>query len=79
MGRVLLKRSSAIHSIFSMTCDHCKKEIGQIDGYRLERLDVKLSFCGRLCLIEWLAPELKKTCVPKQWIPTPEEEERMKQ
>jgi hypothetical protein len=36
-------------------------------------------FCGKVHLIEWIAPELKNACVPRQWIPTPEAEERMSQ
>lgn len=62
-----------------MKCHKCKIEFGEIAGYKLSRLDEEWLFCGRLCLVEWIAPEMKKVCVPKQWIPTPEEEERMVQ
>jgi hypothetical protein len=62
-----------------MKCAKCGNEFGDVAGYQLIRLAVTWNFCGRLCLIEHLAPELKKVCVPEQWIPTPDEEERMRQ
>lgn len=62
-----------------MTCFKCKKEFGEIDGYKVIHLDVIWTFCGRLCLTEWIAPEISKVCVVRQWIPTSEEEERMRQ
>jgi len=36
-------------------------------------------FCSRNHLVEHVAPELKQAVVVKQWIPTPEDEERMHQ
>lgn len=62
-----------------MICAQCGKEFGAIDGYKLQRLDQVIHFCGRLCLCEWLVPEINKVCVPRQWIPTEEEIERMSQ
>lgn len=62
-----------------MNCHNCKKEFNEADGYKVEYLKVTLPFCGRICLTEWIAPELKTVCVPRQWIPTPDEEERMRQ
>lgn len=62
-----------------MICEVCKKEFGQIDGYKVIRLNSEWMFCGRLCLTEWIAPEIKKACVVRQWIPTEEEEDRMRQ
>lgn len=41
--------------------------------------DWTLQFCSRVHLVEFIAPELNKACSPRQWIPTPEEEERMAQ
>lgn len=35
--------------------------------------------CSRICLVEWIAPEVTKAIVVRQWVPTAEEEERMKQ
>jgi len=41
--------------------------------------DYTLSFCSRIHLVEFVAPELKQAVVVKQWVPTPEEVERMRQ
>ena len=62
-----------------MKCCVCGSEFGQLAGYKLIRLNVEWDFCGRLCLTDWVAPELKKAVVFRQWIPTAEEEERMRQ
>lgn len=62
-----------------MNCFKCNKPIEDLPSYKLTYLDVEMDFCGRLCLTEWAAPELKNVCAPKQWIPTPEEEARMSQ
>lgn len=37
------------------------------------------SFCSRRCLVEFIAPELSKAIAVKQWMPTEEEIERMRQ
>lgn len=60
-----------------MTCFNCGKEFGEIDGYRIIHLDKSWTFCGRLCLAESMLPEISRAIVPRQWIPTKEEEERM--
>lgn len=62
-----------------MNCFRCKKEFGEIDGYKVIHLNLTWAFCGRLCLTEWIAPEITKGIVPRQWIPTAEEDERMSQ
>ena len=62
-----------------MTCHNCKKDFGEIAGYTVIHLDCAWHFCGRLCMTEWSGPELKKAVVPRQWIPTVEDEERMRQ
>lgn len=50
-------------------------------GYTLSSVseDYTLHFCSKVHLVEFIAPELSKVCVPKQWIPTDEEIERMHQ
>lgn len=60
-------------------CAICKADTRM--GYTLSSVveDYTLHFCSRVHLVEFLAPELSRVCVPKQWIPTPEEEERMSQ
>lgn len=62
-----------------MKCCVCGTEFGQVAGYRLIRLNVEWDFCGRICLTEWIAPEIKKAIVPSQWIPTEDEIQRMSQ
>jgi len=62
-----------------MTCHTCKREFGEIAGYVVSHLDNHYTFCGRICLTEWAAPEIKKSVVVRQWVPTPEEEARMTQ
>ena len=66
----------------SVKCDHCGEWIMQV-VYHLEvGNDVSCydkNFCCRSHLIEYIAPELKQAVVVKQWIPTPEDEERMSQ
>lgn len=65
-----------------MKCDKCHKEIeGRV--FHVEIGDAvaysEHNFCSRLCLIDGMAPELNQAVSVKQWIPTPEEEERMRQ
>lgn len=62
-----------------MTCTKCQSEIAELPHYDLFYNAVKWSFCSRVCLVEFIAPEISKAVVPKHWIPTPEEEERMSQ
>lgn len=62
-----------------MICHNCKKEFGEIAGYQVVHHAVTWNFCGRICLTEWIAPELKQVAVVKQWVPTEEENERMGQ
>jgi hypothetical protein len=59
-------------------CQQCGKEevAYEVVCYRE---DYVARFCSRVCLIDGLVPEIKKAIVPRQWIPTPEEEERMMQ
>lgn len=35
------------------------------------------AFCCKAHLVEFVAPELQKAVVVKQWVPTPEEEKKM--
>jgi len=58
-------------------CAICKTPVER--GYTLSSVseDYTLHFCSRVHLVEFLAPELNKVCVPRQWIPTPEDEARM--
>lgn len=62
-----------------MICHNCKSEFGEIAGYRVTRLADVWDFCGRRCLIDHLGSEVKKAIVVGQWVPTPDEEERMGQ
>jgi len=62
---------------------HMENKQGCPTFYQLRLLDCisysEQFFCSRQCLIEFMAPELKQAVVVKQWIPTPEDEERMHQ
>lgn len=62
-----------------MTCSKCHTEIVELPRYDLFYNAVKWSFCSRVCLVEFIAPEINKVCVPRQWIPTDDEVERMSQ
>lgn len=62
-----------------MTCNNCKIEIYALPHYRVIRNEQEWVFCGRMCLIETMAPEIRKVVVPNQWVPTEEETERMSQ
>lgn len=60
-------------------CAVCKGDATR--GYQLVSIpeDFTLAFCSKVHLIEFLGPELKKAIVVSQWVPTPEEEARMRQ
>jgi hypothetical protein len=60
-----------------MTCSQCQTEIVDLPHYELKYNDVSWHFCSRICLVDFIAPELKKACVPKQWLPNEEEIRRM--
>jgi hypothetical protein len=62
-----------------MTCSNCKQEFGEIAGYHVSRLNIQWDFCGRICLVEGMTPEVNRAIVLKQWVPTEEENERMMQ
>jgi len=66
-----------------MKCDHCGSDVAnpwRVRFFVLEPLaGAEKHYCSRGCLVEAVAPELKQAVSPKQWIPTPEEEERMAQ
>jgi hypothetical protein len=60
-----------------MNCDKCGKPSDELPWYHVTRNDERHAFCSRRCLVEFIAPELTKAVVVKQWVPTPEEERRM--
>jgi len=60
-----------------MKCSKCSTEATGLPFYTLTYNNDRHHFCSRVCLVEFMAPEVKKAIVPRQWIPTPEEEERM--
>lgn len=60
-------------------CSQCRCEPDGTPWYYLSQNDEKHSFCSRRCLVEFIAPELKQAVAIKQWIPTAEDEERMRQ
>jgi len=60
-----------------MTCHHCHKSFGEIAGYTVSHLDNQYYFCSRICLVEFIAPEVNSAVVVKQWVPTEDEVERM--
>lgn len=66
-----------------MTCFNCYSTVDAKiipKGWlRLEDGTEQWLFCGRICLIEWVAPNIKKAVAIKQWVPTDEEKERMTQ
>jgi len=68
-----------------MNCTRCNKPLPE-EHYHLTfgnsvayTPDRSGSFCSRACLIEFTAPRIKEAVSVKQWVPTPEEEERMRQ
>ena len=61
-----------------MICFNCKKEYEGIHAYKVSYRADEWEFCGRLCLTLWVAPEIQKAITPRQWIPTPDEEARMR-
>ena len=60
-------------------CAKCGNTQKPESAYELRGPEGDHAFCSRACLIEYIAPELKQAVVVKQWIPTPEDEERMSQ
>lgn len=60
-------------------CAICKGDATR--GYMVSSVpeDWTLWFCSKVHLVEFIAPELNRACVPRQWIPTPEDVERMMQ
>ena len=58
-------------------CTKCGAEQKGLPFYYLAYNADRFVFCSRVCLVEFVAPEVKKAIVPNQWIPTPEEEARM--
>lgn len=67
----------------NIKCEKCSKDAGSQlipKGWlRLEDGAERWLFCSRVCVIEWLAPDIKKVVAVRQWVPTQEEEERMRQ
>jgi hypothetical protein len=62
-----------------MNCVKCGRAYDALPWYIVAYRNEIFHFCSRQCLIEHFAPELKQAVVVKQWIPTPEDEERMHQ
>ena len=60
-------------------CSKCGKPPDGTPWHHLYHNNENRQFCSRLCLVEFIAPEVAKAIVVKQWVPTPEEEERMRQ
>lgn len=60
-------------------CSKCKKSPDGTPWYHLHLNNDNYQFCSRLCLVEFIAPELNKAVAVKQWVPTDEEKERMSQ
>jgi hypothetical protein len=60
-----------------MNCDKCNKTGEDWSWYHLSCNDEKHAFCSRRCLVEFIAPEMSKVAVVKQWIPNEEEIRRM--
>lgn len=60
-----------------MNCDKCGKAGDESPWYHLSYNDTRQAFCSRLCLVEFIAPEMNKVVVPKQWIATEDEMRRM--
>jgi hypothetical protein len=59
------------------SCSKCGKSPDGLPWYHLSLNNSNHQFCSRACLVEFIAPELKKAVVVNQWVPTPEEERRM--
>lgn len=62
-----------------MNCDKCGCAYNETLWYHLARGIETHHFCSRICLVEFIAPELSKAVAVKQWVPTEEETERMSQ
>lgn len=60
-----------------MNCDKCRKSSDDVSWYYLSCKDGKYAFCSCHCLIDFIAPELNKAVVVKQWVPNEEEIRRM--
>jgi hypothetical protein len=63
-----------------MKCDKCGIQDAQIDcrpWYHLSYNNQIHAFCSRRCLVDFIAPELNKAVVVKQWMPTEEDVRRM--
>lgn len=58
-------------------CSKCGKSPDGTAWYHLIRYTNHHHFCSRRCLVEFIAPEISKGIVVKQWVPTEEENERM--
>lgn len=61
----------------AMNCDKCGKQNEGLPWYHLSHNDERHAFCSRLCLVEFISPELTKAVVVKQWVPNEEEVRRM--
>jgi hypothetical protein len=64
------------------TCRKCGKTpettpLFDVAWYHVAYGGLEHHYCSRVCLVEFIAPELKQVAVIKQWVPTPEEEKRM--
>lgn len=62
-----------------MNCTKCGNPPDGTPWYVLTKNNEQSVFCSRICLVEFIAPELSKAIAVKQWVPTPEEEARMSQ
>ena len=62
-----------------MNCSKCGIPGDELPWYMVAYRGEAHHFCSRRCLVEFFAPELKQAVVVKQWVPTQEEEERMRQ
>lgn len=62
-----------------MKCDKCGKPSDELPWYHVSYNDTRLAFCSRICLVDFIAPELSKAIAVRQWVPTEDEQERMSQ
>ncbi len=51
-----------------MICSQCGGEFEGYSGFQVALGERHWTFCGRLCLVDFIAPDLRGAIVTKQWL-----------
>lgn len=61
----------------NVPCAKCGVLIDERASFKVIHLEEEWHLCGRICLVEWMAPEIQRAIVVRQWVPTDDEVAKM--